>query len=514
VTPPRTILIANVGQRDVQPDGKSIPREKSYRHETARLLKEVRAAPHDTNDHLHLPIIENAVRAVTHGGGSVAVVIYGTDQDPSQQQWVGDTIHAAEIIAALLPVRFPGIVTAAIARPLSVARADDHDLAFQSFRDELRTNRAPGRTAPPDPARIATLADLLGADPPPPIMVAVSSGTPAANLGLILAAVETHGERVNAIQPRDDGTVARINVAATIRRQAFTQPAVRLLESGEFGTAAAFLKAWGDRRANPIIRAARALHKWQDYDIAGAITAVHEAVATLHHVTGAAQIDLQNLIESLLSCLTLRKGGVAPGPEPTENQFADLLWIADLCRSQGRYVDLMARAARLNEAILRRTLRRALNVPNVEDWDRTGFWRAVHNAMPNYQKPERDQVNIPNMTNVLGALPTNIAVKHNTRAVFEASRIVGVAQILHNQSIAGHQFSSVNDGALRTRLGKLPGLDDATRARLTTDGAGGVILIEAMQRLLDAAKTSPPRTNFFLDPFGKGLADALVAIEA
>jgi hypothetical protein len=578
MTPPRAILLVNAGQRDVQEHGALLP-NASYRAETARLLDIVRAAPSDPHPTIGLPIIEATVRAIIDAGdGPIAVAIFGTDQNPREAHHAGDTVHAAAIMAALLPTRFPADVITAVALPLGVAKANDHDAAYRAFREVFREAklagagrdaRGPdparagrdahgpdparagrdahgpdparaGRDARgPDPARAGrdahepspTLGAIIGENPDAPVIIAVSSGTPAANLGALLAATETLGDRVRAIQPREDGTVARIDVATTIRRQALTQPALRLLTEGQFATAAAFIEAWGDRRATPIARLARALHKWQDYDLTGALGEVRNA-RFLDTVPDAPKAILINVVETMTTYLTHRVGEIvrnprAQRPEPTTNQVIDLLWGADLCRRQGRLVDLVARAARLNEAIVRRSAARACGVW-ATTWSGAEFWSAArlrlgHRAAafqarlaPSNPKasPWTWLVSVPNLLHLLDVLAEDAVAHPDLPTIAAAARIVDVARDLHNQSIAGHAFVGVTDHAIRDLLGQaVPSHDADTRARLGTEGEGGHIIVEAMARLLEAARMPAPRTNFFLNRFGVGLADALVAID-
>jgi hypothetical protein len=514
VTAPRTILLANTGQRDVQDEAGLIDKN-AYRTETARLLGEVRAAPGDPHERIRLPIIEAPVRALLEAGdGPLAVTIVGTDQDPASAHHADDTVHAAAIIAALLPARFPGDVAAATAVPLAGVNPSSHDDAYRAFQGMFR--------------RGGRLADLLGGEAR--IVVAFAASTPAANLGLLLAAVEACGDRVRAIQPREGAPAAFIDIAATIRRQALLQPAGRLLREGQFGTAAAFIEAWGDPRAAPVARLARALHRWQDYDIAGALADVEGAAACLR---GAADGELPSLVVRMRRLLEQRKGEEGPRPEPTTNQVIDLLWGADLCRAQGRLVDFVARAARLNEAILRRTATRAYRIEASDRGDgRRRFWERVDRVLGNQpgalaaqqartqpratSAPDGPrQVNVPGLQWAIQALadarPTDAP---GMADIVKASRTVDVVRDLHNQSIAGHDFRAVTDAEMRIRLGTVEALDPAAIARLGTDGEGGRIIVEAMARLLDVAGLPAPRTNFFLDRFGVPLADALAAIDA
>ena len=549
MTPPRTILLANAGQQDVQEHGALLPKG-SYRAETARILDHVRGAPDDPHPTIGLPIIEATVRAILNAGDEpIVVAIFGTDQADATFAH-GDTIHAAGVMAALLPTRFPEDVITAVALPLGVAKANDHDAAYRAFREVFREAtfteagtdgrgpdpaRAGTDAHRPDPARAGTdargpsptLGAIIGENPDAPVIIAVSSGTPAANLGLLLAATETLGDRVRAIQPREDGTVARIDIAATIRRQALTQPARRLLLEGQFATAAAFIEAWGDPRATPITRLARALHKWQDYDLLGAIAEVRAVRTDLHTSVGAPIASLRDTAARMETSLGQRVNEIGPRPEPTMNQLVDLLWGADLCRAQGRLVDLVARAARFNEAMVRRTAKRTCGNVEASDWKRDAFWNAArlrlgHRATtfaarlaPHNRtaSPWAWLVSVPNLLHLLNTLAQDPTAHPDLPAIAAATRIVDVARPLHNQSIAGHAFVGVTDRAIRDLLRQIPTLDDDTHARLGTNGEGARIIVEAMARLLEAARMPAPRTNFFLDRFGVALADALATID-
>ena len=538
MTPPRTILLVNAGQRDVQAGGASLPKH-TYRAETARLLDRVCATPGDPHPDIEMPIVEVTVRAIISAGdGPIAVVVFGTDQADADYAH-GDTVHAAALMAALLPTRFPGQVVASTSLSLRVAKANDHDEAYRAFREAFREAM---RTGADTDARGSgpTLGAILGDDPAAPVIIAVSSGTPAANLGALLAAVETLGDRVHAIQPREDGTVARIDVATTIRRQALTQPAVRMLREGQFGTAAAFIEAWGDARATPVAHLARALHKWQDYDISGALAEARAAKNTLHSVPRTPTQILNPILQKLERDLEQRARETGPRPSPTTNQVIDLLWGADLCRAQGRLVDFVARVARLNEAILRRTVSRACGF-DASDSNRSLFWSKIESwlgdaapiladrlrqanidhARPDLTWPPGTfnrhwAVNVPNLLSILDMVALEASqINLDLISIARASRIIDVARPLHNKSIAGHAFAGVTDSVIRDLLRQVvPSTDTAIRARLSIDGEGGRMIVDAMTRLLEASLLTAPRTNFFLDRYANGLAEALASIDS
>ena len=504
----RTVLLLNAGQRDVSLDGQ--PLEKTRLRERSG---EIRNSLDKYRDRLTTEIVDKAINAtVTPDGAPIDLfVIHGSDQSSANPMHHGDTLHCASLVADLITARGDTRVRAAVAQHATgVDGVNDPDTMFRYFRTQFRHANA-------DLARIRT--DLAT---PTRVVVSITGGTSGANIGLLLAAIEAFGDRVETIQPAETKTRTRIHVASTIRRQALLQPAVALLNEGQFATASLVIHEWRDARATPIALASDALQHWQDF----AVTEAHQTIsnATTHPTSDP---DLRSLLIDLERRLASRAREASRSRrEPTMNQLTDLLWTADLCQRQRRYVEFVARAARFNEAVLRREVGRRLGGIPTGDWrqNRVPFWTKVKDSLApdggaiNAGNPFGTMpINIPALTSVMDLLARHgpgLAVNQpQITRVMDLVKIIDVAREMHNQSVAGHEFRGVTDAAIRAALGEIIATTDVvTHERLKHDGIGSVVLLEAMHELLGVIRMPQSSTNPFLD-YGRRLGDALVTLE-
>ena len=235
----RTILLANAGQRDIRLDGKYIGQRSTdplpdggsgvptIRSESREILN----AFDDWVGMLSAPIIQQAIESLSPQTID-QVVVYGTDQPVSvaEKHRGGDTLHMAELVARILQ----HAEAASSVRCRAVGKPNVHlaDVMYRFFRNEFRSA---------DPHLSSVRRDY---DTPARVIVSLAGGTPGANLGLLLAAIEAFGDRVEAIQPSEDGSARRLDISAIIRRQALTQPARQLLGLGQFDAAAQVIRAW------------------------------------------------------------------------------------------------------------------------------------------------------------------------------------------------------------------------------------------------------------------------------
>lgn len=505
----RTVLLLNAGQRDVFLDG--APLERTGLRERS---DEIRNSLDEYRDRLTTEIVDKAITAtVTPEGAPIdLLVIHGSDQSSSNPMHHGDTLHLASLVADLIRLRGDPRVRAAVAQHATgVDGVNDPDKMLHYFRNQFRHANAAL-------ARIRT--DL---STPTRVVVSITGGTSGANIGLLLAAIEAFGDRVETIQPAETQTRTRIQVASTIRRQALLQPAVALLNEGQFATASLVIHEWRDARATPIALAADALQHWQDF----AVTEAHQTIskATAHATSDP---DLRSLLTDLERRLAPRAREASRSRrEPTMNQLTDLLWTADLCQRQRRYVEFVARTARFNEAVLRREVCRRLGGIPTGDWrqNRVPFWTKVRDSLApdgraaiNAGNPFGTMpINNPALTSVMDLLAKHgpgLAVNQpQITRVMDLVKIIDVAREMHNQSVAGHEFRGVTDAAIRAALGEIIATTDlVTHERLTHDGFGSVVLLEAMHELLGVIRMPQSATNPFLE-YGRRLGDALVTLE-
>ncbi|MGQ9677215.1 MAG: hypothetical protein ACUVX1_16250 [Chloroflexota bacterium] len=171
-----TILLANVGVRDVQLDGELL---QSPRDDGQRLLGEWP----DIERRLSLPIIEPLIAFVRdRWGWPAAVVLFATDQPPSApaQHRAKDTIHCAELAKRLLNHRCGPLQGRVFVRATRDENPALYDEALGYFKKTFQSGARPFGEA--------TEA-----------IVSPVGGTPAMNTGLLLAAAERFGLSCRAI---------------------------------------------------------------------------------------------------------------------------------------------------------------------------------------------------------------------------------------------------------------------------------------------------------------------------
>ena len=519
----RTILLANAGQRDIRLDGKYIGQRSTdplpdggsgvptIRSESREILN----AFDDWVGMLSAPIIQQAIESLSPQTID-QVVVYGTDQPVSvaEKHRGGDTLHMAELVARILQ----HAEAASSVRCRAVGKPNVHlaDVMYRFFRNEFRSA---------DPHLSSVRRDY---DTPARVIVSLAGGTPGANLGLLLAAIEAFGDRVEAIQPSEDGSARRLDISAIIRRQALTQPARQLLGLGQFDAAAQVIRAWDPD--SPLAAMADALQRWVEFDddTALAIATASDSRSLPAHV----QREFERMRTEITEALQTRTATYRTAralqvddrtshePDAARRRFHDLYWAADLCARQGRVVDFVSRATRLNEAALRWMIGRELKV-NASDQreNRAGFWRVVRDRIGSPPAPKdskadaTERVDVPNLLKVAGALVRGGVRRLGNEA--DASRFVTFARRvdkvrdLRNQSVGGHGFDGVADRTI---------VDEITRCARGDGGpslsaTGGMpTALECLDGLLGALGMKPAARNPFLN-HGATLASILATAE-
>ena len=519
----RTVLLANVGQRDVQLDGKEI---KQGSESPSTPIATLRAAAKAILDdfpqwsaNLTTPIIDQAIDAIAPsvgGEGRPAIdqlIVYGTDQPATVDQRFrdGDTIYVAELAAKLIGGRQDAAVGSARVRPVDVANVNQADVMYQYFRKQFRGgdhDLAEARRDRTHPLRV---------------LVSLAGGTPGANMGLLIAALEAFGGRVEAIHPSERGKASLVPIAAIVRRQALFQPVRELLAGGYFVAAATVIESWREESTRPVAVGARAVQRWLDFADDEALALVQEALVSGGDASRAAQVlrRLKQEVERRTATHPAFGGSHiddrhAHAPDSAQRRFSDLYWAADLCLRQGRLVDFVARVTRLQEAILRWILGRILRV-NAHDNGRKTFWPAARrlltpDALPSKTPDEQRAIDIPaliHVTDSLGASAT-LPNRDTLRDLARYARCVDAVRDLRHRSVAGHAFEGVTEDQIAREVAtRIVG--QSVTEHITTRGSPAVM--DCLRKMFDCIGLDPPgRQNPYLT-FGSGLADALVAID-
>ena len=216
-----TVFVANLGARDVVVDGQKL---EQPRQDGERLLKQWP----EVASRLTLPILEPTLQHLRERGLMPdRIVLVATDQPESvaTAHRSRDTVHFGEVAKLALARRFQLGADRLFTRPIRHENPALYDEMHQFFRRLLGSPR--------DRAFVgATRCYVL------PV-----GGTPAANAGLLHAAVEQFGAGCVALYLREGTTrPVELNVGATLQRALLRQVALGHLETYQFAAARSVLR--------------------------------------------------------------------------------------------------------------------------------------------------------------------------------------------------------------------------------------------------------------------------------
>ncbi|MBI3969974.1 MAG: hypothetical protein HY332_01685 [Chloroflexi bacterium] len=262
------------------------------------------------------------------------LVLFGTNQPSStlSRYRANDTIWCAKVLARYLQARRG--VGDAKAVAIDVEGVHLYDVLYDFFGRALRH--------PPIREMLVTKC-----------YVAMAGGTPAANSGLLLRAVERFGAAVQALHKGESHAAATpIRIGAQIVQQTQRAAVLTFVTDGYFGPAGVMLRGWASLEADYFGEAAAALQLRLNFDVEGARRRAAAALVDAQRLgapTAASQ--LQRLVAELQHLV---------GPPA---MLKELYWSAALCREQGRLLDFVTRAASLAEQSLRHVTEESLGLP-------------------------------------------------------------------------------------------------------------------------------------------------------
>ena len=522
----RTVLLANVGTRDVQwADGtpfvlrdaaSSGNTRDTVRNATLRYLEDYRADP-EIRELITAPIIEKVLKTVGAQGGTVThASLFYTDQDENTAtpaHYGNDTVHVAAILEKWLPEMHSDMVGSVSTHRISAPDIALSDQMYAYFRNAfLRDGRLRG------------MRDDLSR--PSRFVVSCASGTTGANVGLILAATEFFGESVVIMHPSENQPQAvPMQIASMLRRQALRLPVQNLLRQGYFAAAATVIDSWNERATAPLGGAARAIQRWLDFDDHTGLAILTDTVQQAGNVAPR----VRSVTDKIAKELGERTSTVLIGadrsvedrhnvhPEAARRRFTDLYWSADLCISQNRLFDFITRVHRLHEAILRWKLRTLLKVKTDDIGTRDKlatrrtFWEKARakigpDALPSTVHDQERNIDIDALILVIDQL--GAAGLDQMTSLAKHARCVDAVRNLRNKNI--HGFEGVSEDDIEKLVApKIKGQNLAA----TIGGSGSRALMACLRGMLASIDMAPNEKNPFID-LGDRLADALTAVDA
>ena len=429
----RVLFLANVGNRDLNVDGQPVSDDHRARGEA--ILADYAAYA----GRLSAPILEVALQRVLREGTAdqpllVTVGLFGTDQPSSAgSHRRRDTAPFAHVLARYLPERFPPQqrqVHGHVEKPVLVRTIDENPSYYDAMYEWFGT-----QLARVEPARF----DCCYVSP--------VGGTPAANFGLLLRAIERFERRCQVLYVPEGGRQPVVlDIADHLVQRVVRARARDAIERYEFARAADLLQETG---ADPalIALAEHTAHRLH-FDFEQARAAL-DAPATK-----SARNECRELMRRLNEGLDALLDG-----EPCA-LVAELYYNLLVTYEQGRYVDFLARLFRLHEALLRLLVEKTLGLPTDEEKGRAhpaytaGIEQAPALKAFLDQRSERgvfDATRPPNRW-ALEQLATYAVTQAGAASPWPElaaglKRIQALAD-LRNKSIGGHGFRGVSRAVL------------------------------------------------------------------
>lgn len=454
------VLVSTLGHRDLLVDGQRIP-AATFRRESERLSKALRADETATLARLSFPIFEPVVtwvidRHTTPRGQKPHLKVYlvVTDQaDPSYRET--DTVHLFPLARAWLLSRFGS--PRAPDESAKAASLDVNEWRYRgnpaAFDDTLRYVRS-----------LVVRRSVPALGPEAAFYVHVTSGTPGLIFGLIAGLAPVLDERaVVLFKGEHDPWPTPTSLLTELRRYRILAEAESRLREHAFGAAASLLESLDD--ATPLAHFARALAHRLDFDFSQARRELDEVVrSTTGPLRDAAQ-RLRRELDGLRRHAEALERATEAAPDDYPALLRELLFNARLAWDSGRYADFLARAFRLEEAVLRWAVERWLGLP-------TGSAETPRGqALPGFiEGIERDPELLAQAQKSYDGLldyrraPTRDLLR-NLLAVSRFSddeRVQRIVQLsgrlsrlsgLRNRSIVGHGFHGVSREAIEGAYG-------------------------------------------------------------
>lgn len=488
------ILLLNVGSQDLlgpERDGRDPRKGASSSGRIPAQSHLHRLDRGEQLDNVEWPLVSKYLAFVRSQGIHLdRLILFGTDQPETvaEQFRKGDTIVAAEVLRRFVLNHGSDVVRSATVVAVTVDGADRHDRCLEYFRRELPKWRG-------DDDRV---------------LVAVTGGTPGVNLGLLMAAQATWGDRVEAIGANPSDPAFALDVARQMRVAFQRQPVADLLARGQFATAAEIVRSWHDDRFVPLALAAEAIRLWLDQAHDDALALATEANNHAHPHGGPA---VNEVLHDLMADLQARRGEAPVSRDTEVRRLTDVYWNADVCFRQKRHVDFVARMALILERAIRCFIEEAIShtVPEGQNRRKGEDFEAalVARGLSRTEGRGLDYVAFVKIAKDIAANNGKFGEDVAARAthITEHADALDRLRQLRNESVVGHRLEAVTP----TRVAEY--VDVGLKKVFPNDGdPRGVDGVQAAIRaILGGVGHEPTGSNLFLT-YGERLARALLDI--
>ena len=488
------ILLLNVGSQDLLGPDRDARDPRKGASSSGRIPAQSHLHRLDRGeqlDNVEWPLVSKYLAFVRSQGIHLdRLILFGTDQPETvaEQFRKGDTIVAAEVLRRFVLNHGSDVVRSATVVAVTVDGADRHDRCLEYFRRELPKWRG-------DDDRV---------------LVAVTGGTPGVNLGLLMAAQATWGDRVVAIGANPSDPAFALDVARQMRVAFQRQPVADLLARGQFATAAEIVRSWHDDRFAPLALAAEAIRLWLDQAHDDALALTTEANNHAHPHGGPA---VNEVLHDLMADLEARRGEAPVSRDTEVRRLTDVYWNADVCFRQERHVDFVARMALILERAIQCFLEEVVGhkVPEGQNArEREEFEKALtDHGLSRTEGRGLDVVAFARIAKEIEAKEGRWGpgVADRARRIWQHTEALYRLRELRNKSVVGHRLQAVTP----TRVAEF--VDADLKKVFPNDGdPRGVDGVQAAIRaILGGVGHEPTGSNLFLT-YGERLARALLGV--
>lgn len=426
------VLLANIGHRDLLQSGQKI---EPAREEGKRILESLDAV----KAYLSTPLLWPAVELLIGKHKELQLVLWGTDQPEgtASQHRAGDTIYIAEVVARLLAERTKQIAE----RDRAKGRLEQHWVKKINgnpslYDDMLAFFRSQMRAPWTQEAEVCYVYPV--------------GGTPAANMGLMLAAIERFGDRcITLYLPEGESHPVEMDLGGQMRRSMARRMAEERLTAHSFSAAIPLL---GEASAPTwTVELARyASHRYHfDFD---------SAAAALERAKSACADEWR----VRASCEELRRGLLRLRDRDPEALLAELYHNAHLAYEREEFAAFLGILFRFQEGALRYAVEVLYpGVPTeVYDEDTANAFQRALQERPwllaylrgkhlNPDKPNRWVLQAMLQCAWDGQAPQEVRERSESfRLLYERLGRLDSLAALRNKSIVAHGF----DGVSRERI--------------------------------------------------------------
>lgn len=403
-------LIANVGQRDLQLDGRPLD-AKRLRAEGARIEAEYETL----QARLSAPMLSAALDYVRtrHDGAQVRVLLTATDQADARFR-EGDTVTCAGVLKRLLAERFGGLLAKTQVRT-TAEKPNLYDRMLHYYE-----TRGLDHLAPTGERYYLLLA----------------GGTPAANTALLLAGIRRFWERAIALSVGEGSAAVRpMDVGPRIMASYRRDRVQELLDRRDFSGAATLL---GVESAAGRVAAAAAKRLNLDFE-----PSERMLEETLRESGGRTPAALDDLYEEARRLAAKERRAI----------IRELYWNALVKWRREEYADFLGRVWRLREATLQESVGRAcgLDLTNkiaaqsaFEQWVRAQPGLPGHVCANSKRPAPRIELEAWCLIAVLGWLAQQHAADGPLAACYHAACQLDKLSSLRNSSVIAHGFTGLS----------------------------------------------------------------------